>query len=356
MTARAGERGFAMVLAILAIALLGAGLMAAFLLSGSERRSVTSQASQVEAFALAENGLERFLSNRAAYGFNSSPAGAYESTRISLTNGYADVVLQRVRPQVGTSDGVYVVRSTGTSTAGALSGLPAATRTVAQYATWRASPMTVLSAWTSLTGMRKTGGSGTISGADACAAQPSVAGVAVATPPGYTQTGGASVPAGTPNIQNLGSSTAAAAAVRIDWLGITNGTSLTPDITIPSGSWPSFANASYWPIIKVTGNYALPGSGRGTLIVTGNLTISGSKTWDGVILVGGTLTSSGNNTVRGSVVTGLNVKLGQSPGQSDVGSGTKTYRYSSCNVASALARFTGLTALPNAWLDNWARY
>jgi hypothetical protein len=34
-------------------------------------------------------------------------------------------------------------------------------------------------------------------------------------------------------------------------------------------------------------------------------------------------------------------------------SGTKTFRYHSCNVATALSRFGGLTAYPNAWVDNW---
>ena len=100
----------------------------------------------------------------------------------------------------------------------------------------------------------------------------------------------------------------------------------------------------------------MPGSGRGLLIVRNDMTISGALQWDGIILVGGTLTSNGNNSVNGAVVTGLNVLIGENPGVSDVGNGTKTYRYDSCNVAEAGRRFAGLAPLRNTSADNWASY
>ncbi len=106
----------------------------------------------------------------------------------------------------------------------------------------------------------------------------------------------------------------------------------------------------------MTGDYTLPSSGQGTLIVTGSLTISGASTWHGVILTGNTLTSNGNSTVNGAVVTGLNVLLGQSPSTSSVGNGTKTFQYNSCDIASAMAAYGGLQVIPNAWADNWAGY
>jgi hypothetical protein len=86
------------------------------------------------------------------------------------------------------------------------------------------------------------------------------------------------------------------------------------------------------------------------------LTISGSKSWDGVILVGQTLTSNGNNTVSGAVVTGLNLQLGEAVPESDVGNGNKTYRYDSCNVASAMSSQSKVRVLTNTWFDGWARY
>ncbi len=110
------------------------------------------------------------------------------------------------------------------------------------------------------------------------------------------------------------------------------------------------------PIIKVNGDFTLPGDGRGVLIVTGGLTISGNRHWDGVLMVGNNLTSNGNNGVDGTVVTGLNRKLGQIVPQGDVGNGTKTYRYNSCHGARALQSLSALVEYRNAWADNWASY
>lgn len=86
------------------------------------------------------------------------------------------------------------------------------------------------------------------------------------------------------------------------------------------------------------------------------MVMSGGTEWDGIILVGGTFTSNGSNTVRGSLVTGLNVLLGYSVAPSNIGNGTKTYRFDSCNVENALTRFNGLAPLRNSSADNWASY
>ena len=63
------------------------------------------------------------------------------------------------------------------------------------------------------------------------------------------------------------------------------------------------------------------------------MTISGNRTWDGILLVGGNLTSNGNNTVQGATITGLNVMLGMVVPGAAVGNGNKNYQYNSCNVA-----------------------
>jgi hypothetical protein len=244
---------------------------------------------------------------------------------------------------------------------------PPAERIVAQYATWRQTQINVPGGWSSITGLKKNGGSGTLSGTDACGVKPAVAGVAVPNTasdgsPGYDQNGGSSVPTGTPPITYLGTVQQAADAIDIDWAGIVGGnvvashylinTTVSPTV----GSFPTSTQMNDWPVIKVTGDYSLPSSGKGTLIVSGNLTISGSKQWDGIILMGGTLTSNGNNTVYGAVVTGLNVKLGMAVGVSDVGNGTKLYQYHSCDIASAQSQFAGLQRIPNGWADNYPSY
>jgi hypothetical protein len=213
--------------------------------------------------------------------------------------------------------------------------------------------MDVYAGWTSLTGNQKNGNSGELSGIDNCGVKPNVAGVA--TPTGQWSANGGFTPQGTPGHQPMGTQAQMAAVIDIDWAGIVGGTAITPTVTIPGGSWPSSFPAGWWPVIFVNqASYSLPGTGRGTLIVTGDLTISGNKTWDGIILVGGAMTSNGNNTMHGAAVTGLNVKLGMTPASSDAGNGNKDYQYDSCNVAAALSGFGSLRPLTNTWIDNWS--
>ena len=76
---------------------------------------------------------------------------------------------------------LYVIRSRGVSHSAPRfsANTPPAQRTVAQYATWEGVSMSVLSAWTSISGLRSEGGNGPLNGTDACGSAPDVAGVAV---------------------------------------------------------------------------------------------------------------------------------------------------------------------------------
>jgi hypothetical protein len=168
-----------------------------------------------------------------------------------------------------------------------------------------------------------------------------------------------SIPAGNPPIRDLGPQPASNDSARIDWAGVLSGASLTPTLTVPPSTFPgpaAFADTSYWPIIKVTGDLALPNSGRGILIVSGNFAISGGTVWDGLLLVGGTLTSNGGNSINGATISGLNLQLGQVVPASAIANGEKYFRYNSCILARALRPFAGLVPLDNAWADNWASY
>lgn len=266
--------------------------------------------------------------------------------------------LTRIRPWLGTRSGLYIARSRGVETAGAYAGTPQGVRTVAQYILWQPAPMQVLGGWTALNGLDKNGNAGTLSGNDqgdcdgnGTPDSTAVAGVIVSPTAGYTgKTGPAS---GNPPIDSV-----TADSVHIDWNGIVNGNALPATITIPGGSWPSaaqWADTTYYPVIRVNGDYTLPGTGRGTLVVTGNVTISGSNAWKGVILAGGNLTSNGNNGVSGATVSGLNIKLGL-PVPISTANGTKFYAYNSCEVAKATITSGALVTLPNTWVDNWVEY
>jgi hypothetical protein len=352
------RRGFAIPIAILVIAVLTIMVAGGFSLVSAERRSVADQKSQISAFRIAEQGLELFLVRRdslmtatyGAAGYSHVPLGnATDSLRIPLTGGYADVKLTRLRAPKGSQSGLYVVRSKGVETVGAYAGTPQAVRTVAQYVLWEPAPMQVLAGWTALSGLQKNGGSGTLGGIDLCGDSAAVAGVVVPVNPGYT---GKTVAVGDPPVDSV-----APDSVAIDWNGIVNLGSITPTITIPGGSWPTAAlqDTSYYPIIRINGDYTLPSSGQGMLIVTGNLTISGSTTWKGVLLVGGDITSNGNNGIQGATVSGLNVKLGTYV-PSSTANGTKQYNYNSCEVAKATTTMGALVTLRNTWVDNWVEY
>ena len=351
--------GFAIPTALLVMIMLVLMLTAAFSLVSTERRVADDARGATDALALAESGLERYIVGRAAMGFIGVP-GPSESTRVVFSHGYADVVLVRIRPQAGALPPIYLIRSTGVRTLLRVANSASAQRSVAEYASWTGATLGTGAAWTSLSGLKKNGGSGTLSGEDQCGG-PSVAGVAVPTVPGYTQNGGASVPEGSPPILSLGTQTQAEAATKIDWNGIVNQTAVTPDVSLPSGSWPSFSDPNTFPVIMVTGDLSLPGSGHGLLIVTGKLTLNGNVNWDGVILVGSNMVSNGNNTVTGAIVTGLNDKLGlgaavDSIGVNSVGNGNKMFQYNSCSVTNALAKFGKLVPYNNAWMDDWATF
>jgi hypothetical protein len=352
MRLQSNRPGFALPLALLVIGFLTVGVATALTRADSENRTNQDRQSQADAFALAQSGLERFAVSRYSLGFRTQPPAVQESARITLPNGYADVILRRIRPKSATEQAMYLIRSRGTSTTGSVAWAPPATHTVAQYSFFREGSIEVLSGWTSLTGLRKNGGAGTISGEDHCGVAPDVAGVAIPDG-GYVQNGGTLVPEGTPDTLFMGTQAQMAASINIDWDGIVNGNAIPPDYTIPGDPWPTFTDPTYWPVIRIDGNYSIPTDGFGTLIVTGDLTINGALHWDGIVLVGGTLTADGNNTVLGATITGLNVKLGMSVPINDVGNGEKTYQYDSCNVAAAASRTSALVLIPNTWVDNW---
>ena len=351
------REGFALPTAILVIGILSISIAAGFTLVNSERRGVDDQQAQVSAFILAEQGLETFFVKRDSLGFMSKPPASVEGpVRIYMKGGYADVQMDLVRPPVGSLAGLYVVRSRGTQTKGAINGTPAGVRTVAQYAAWEPADIEVMAGWTAITGIRKNGASGSFLGVDACGDSAALAGVAVPVIPGFNR------PATADSTEYLGQTVNdAAREVEIDWAGILAGTALTPDYVIPPDAVPSFADTTFYPTIYMssTGNVGTSSlnGGRGLLIVKGDLDTGSGATfnWKGIVLVGGDLTGNGNNNIQGAIISALNAKLGQTV-PINVVNGTKTYQYNSCEVAKALMALGALVPLGNTWVDNWVEY
>ena len=358
------RRGFAIPTAILVILVLTIMIAGGFSLVSAERRSVSDQKAQVGAFRTAEQGLEIFLVRRDSL-MKGKPSytkllGAIPDTaKIDMPGGYAEVTLTRLRPVRGTQSGLYVVRSRGVQTDGAYNGSPQAVRTVAQYVLWEPAGMQVLAGWTALSGAQINGGAGTLGGVDLCGDSATRAGVVVPFDAGYDQTGKTGVAVGIPPVDTIPGPD----SVSIDWNGIVNLGGIEPTLVFPGASWPtaqmtaSYADtgSTYYPIIRVNGDFVLPSSGTGMLIVTGQLILNGSVGWRGVVLVGNDIVGNGNNTIKGATVSGLNVKLGTYvPGS--VGNGTKHYNYSSCEVSKATTTMGALVTLRNTWVDNWVEY
>jgi hypothetical protein len=354
------RRGFAIPIAILVIAVLTIMIAGGFSLVSAERRSVADQKSQVSAFRIAEQGLEIFLVRRDSLmaghpNYTKVPGAIPDTVTINVDGGYAQVTLTRLRPVRGSQSGLYVARSRGVETAGAYNGSPQAVRTVAQYVLWEPAPMQVLAGWTALSGLQKNGGAGTLGGIDLCHDSATIAGVVVPYNPGYS---GKTVAVGDPPVDSV-----APDSVAIDWNGIVNLGSIQPTMTFPGATWPSAAmtasfadtSSTYYPIIRVNGDFVLPTSGTGMLIITGSLTLNGSVGWRGVLLVGNDITSNGNNAVQGATVSGLNVKTGNYVPASTA-NGTKEYNYNSCEVAKATTTMGALVTLRNTWVDNWVEY
>ena len=203
-----------------------------------------------------------------------------------------------------------------------------------------------------------------MSGYDECGAKGPKAGVAVPTG-GYT--GGTTPLQGVPLIDEMGTQAEMAAGVDIDWEGFINEDVMDFDLHIGGDSddvWPTdeefAARPDWWPVIYIDN----PGetwdptmmNGRGILIVRGDLELDGGDQWDGIVMVGGKITDNGTGALSGAVISGLNVKLGETVEESSRANGTKTYKYNSCQVENALTQAANLSVMPNTWLDNWAAY
>lgn len=389
--------GFALPLAIVVLALLTMGLVAGFAMTSSELSTAASQRAQARAYTNAQMGLETFLTRRkernasatfcphcwavnasapngnVAANLNGVPTQR-ETVTVTFAQGSAIVRATPVWVNLATGRGKYFITSTGYDATSGMGGgagrTSTASRTVGVFVTWNKMTMNVVSAWTSLSGITKSG-TGLISGIDrANCGNGDVAGLSVPWDP-VTQTADINVsgssfqPTGNPAYDTTSTFAQESVKVKLDWAAIRGGTAVQADITIPNGTFPASAtfaaDTNYWPVIHVTSaSFTLPNAGRGMLIVDNDLTINGSNQWDGVILVGGVLTSNGNNVSEGATLSGLNYLIGQRPGISSAddaqANGQKSYVYNSCSVANATQGMARYTMMPNTWMDNLAGY
>jgi hypothetical protein len=368
------RRGIALPLVLLLTVLLTISISAGFMLASNEHQVGTDHDAQIKAFAVAQQGVERYLTD-----VTTLPTTFPDVRTITVAGGTATVTLRQVRAAGSGFSAIYAVTSVGDATSKNLrrsASTPVAERSISQFVTWQSASITANAAWTSLSGLSKNGNSGTASGINSadpttgCAgAGDVIAGIAVPNAL-FSQAGGSSNwidgnpddnPAylGTP-----GPTGTAVDAIGVDWAGILAG-AIAPDFTLSrvvtpnTGAWPTTAQFANWPVVLVKGNITNAdnvSAGLGTLVVTGNADLS-NFIWHGVVLVGGTLTMSGSQgQIWGTAISGLNIQLGQTVVPSAVGNGNIVAQYNSCDIAKALLKLGGWHRVQNTWADNWPTY
>lgn len=381
------RRGAVLLTVMLLVLLLLVAITGAWTRTTTERRTALDATAQVDAFSIAQSGIDQYLINTSAV-----PGTLPDVQTYNVTGGTATVTLRYFRRSPVTPiDTVLLITSTGAVTNQRYNAnAPRATRTVSQLVRFAPAQFDVDAGFFALSGFSKTGASGSISGVDHCTTAPaplaSIPGIAVPSVSGSPGTADYAGPTGpidgnpdnTPVILGTPGPTGTAKdQLSFDWYELSQRTNITPDYyqktVSPTIGWTPSApptSGTTPRLIFVQGDYSgkFPGNEYGIFIVTGNLTLNGNTDWNGIVMVGGTLTSNGNNTVYGATYTGLNLSAPQYnppnaaqasfpiPGVNALGHGNKTYQYDSCMIKKALSQYGGWSRLGNAWTDNWPSY
>ncbi len=349
------QRGIALPLTIFIITMMTIMLAAAFARVGAEREMAVGASDGVSALTVAQSGLQAYVGSRTSR----PPDG--DSVRYNVTGGYADVVARLVESDsLDDQKTMYIVRSTGYIIVPALGATAQGKRTVAQFAQWQVGAIRRIAALVAANGLTdQNGGQIRIRGADQCGGPTDI--VSVRVPSGPPLNDGTYTPNPPGAVRaNAGGGLTVADTTGIDWTSIVGGQFLPDHRSIVTGEWA-------WRSHFVQGNATLASGtwGNGLLIVTGDLTTTGTSGWArwyGIILVGGQIRFNARRTeFLGMVVSGLNDQLpGPPPSQGTIGGGAGGDRYYidywSCYVDAAVAPLTGLAPIRNAWVDNWASY
>lgn len=350
--------GFALVAVLMVLLGVSALAAAGFLAANTDYRINQSHRAAQKAFYVADAGLDHYL----GYGKMRS-----DTTTYNHADGTALVWADSL---MVVDDSSTLYRVTSRATHDAPEG-GTATREFSTVVLHKAVGLGANAAITAPAGLVKNGAAGDVDGHDYASStdcsvggQEDVAGVMVP-PGGFTQNGGGGGGPtgfdGNPPIDDTQTAVQILHDLGIDaslWQGIQDGSFAQADYVVSSDGYPNFSTdveSDEWPLIVAdySSFSATPDeSGRGTLVVQGDLEIDGAFSWDGLVLVGGQITSNGNNHISGSIVAGLNILLGDSPAAVDLGNGTWQYNYHSCNVMNALKGIGWPVEEPSTWFED----
>lgn len=334
-------RGFALPSAMLTLLLVSLMAAGGFLITWIDGQSARAFARSTEAFYIAQSGLAIALATAEAPNPSVAP--------VAVGGGTATVSFERLM-DLRPGESVFRVVSVGQ----VVSGGATFERSVGQLL-WVAGPPLVPGALVLRGGTGGVRPEGAISGFDglgsSCPEQPSpVAGVAYWGGPPPVADSLLTI-AGAPADRRIPDDVSVAAETGIRWTELLAPWGPQPDATVPPDPWPP--GGSEWPYIRIPGSTTLDAasSGRGALVVEGDLSLDDGFAWSGLVLVGGTLILSGGVSIRGSVASGLAGGIGVA---ADFGGGRIDLRFDACAVAAAAEGLTApAAAIPGTWYEVW---
>lgn len=332
--AHRSDGGFVLSLVIFAVAALSIAGTALFLVVQSEGAMADSGADTSAAYHLANAGLARYMGEN--FGMP-RPEVTYE-----MGGGTVTVRATFIAAQSRTDD-VYLITAAA-ELRNRLSSRLSTRREVSQFARLQRQPFTPTAAGIFAADDVKTRNV-TISGADACGVGPAIAGVGIS---GTNDVRGTI--SGSPPVM-FSPYPALVGGVGLGWETM-NDPALPFDYEIPSEGWPNFlwgVPPDEYPTIRVDGNLNATWlrSGRGLLVVTGELNLGHAFSWDGVILAGSIRArTTARAQIRGVLLTGFD---GQ---QSSLDLKEFQVDYDSCSVLAASQGIALLTPVSNTWWES----
>lgn len=347
-----GQGGFALALVLLALLGLTALATAGYLRSNTDYRINQNHRASMKAFYVADAARSQYM-------------GRGKLRDDTVTYSYADGsarVWVDTLVAVDDSSTLYRLTTVGSHTSPEGGRANRQARSIILH---KAAAISVNAAVTAIGGLDKNGVAGTVDGNDAApsgscpVAQSEVLAGLEVPPAGFNDNGGGKGGGGgffgNPGIDSTSTDTQLLNSLGISWQSILDGSFAEADYVVSQDGYPSFVTdvpSDEWPMIIIDSpSYSVDDSfsGRGTLIFEGTAILNGDFRWEGVILVGNEFVSNGNQDIDGAVVAGLNLELGVIPAPVDLGNGTWSINYHSCNVLNALKGIGWPVEEPSSW-------
>jgi hypothetical protein len=344
------EGGFVLAMVVLMLFAISVAGAAGYLVVNTEFSMARYSEQGAEAETVARAGLHRFVAEQLGV--------VGDSVSYAIGNGVALITTRKVA-ELDSLDHVYYVRSEGTVTDVRTPGTPAR-RVVGAYAYHRKRP---LKHWGALVVPTANGRSDNVNanGADVdgddhnsssdCAGggAPSIPGIIARVSTGTVN--GGELEGNPPGRIWSGGAAAIYDSVALRWDILTN-PSFPVDFDTTPGAPPNFGALppDSFPVVRVNGAYFNPGStwsGRGVLIVPGQLDAATGFSWNGIVLAGD-LDDIHESTIQGMLISGLG-----GPGSYTDVYWRGTVRYYSCYVYAANESLSYLELVDNTEFESF---